>query len=348
MAPAWTSSRCIRVLLGTGRGDVELVATLDEPRCSFSKGGRLIPHAHDVSVIACLSSSGLQRWNLRSGTTTAPVAVPFDSESSSLLIGSSALLQTFDDHHMVVRDTTTGQTLYERSPTGRDDPAAWTASADGRTLAVGRPTGGVDLVDVSASSPARTVDVAEQPPSVMTFSPDGRVLVAATADGEMRSIDVATGHTLASWSVGSRGPETLAFSRAGAFVAGTHDDSVDVWNPVDGHALQATPVEGHPIIVEFGPDDTTLLSLNGNGTVAVAPCSTTSDVKKARRAMRQAISERLRGRQPERGQVVRLAVEGRLRIPVGGVDDRREHGPEPRVHWTDVGRLSRRPRGRGS
>ncbi|WP_433893753.1 helix-turn-helix domain-containing protein [Streptomyces sp. CA-111067] len=114
-----------------------------------------------------------------------------------------------------------------RSIPTRDDLAVWYAarsasfafSPDSRTIAVTRPDGYVQLLDVATGKARATLAADTLPASTVAFSPDGRSLAVGHDDGTVHVWDLATARVRTTYDDGGGQVTFLAFSPDGTVLA---------------------------------------------------------------------------------------------------------------------------------
>lgn len=123
-------------------------------------------------------------------------------------------------------------------------PTSLATSPDGRLLAVGLPTGAIELHDVTEAQPMRSLVGHEGAVSGLAFSPDGATLFSAAADKTVRAWNASNGAPSGKLSLSAE-PRRLAVIGAGAQLATADTDHVvRVWNAAD---IKAEPSAAPPI-----------------------------------------------------------------------------------------------------
>jgi WD40 repeat protein len=138
---------------------------------------------------------------------------------------------------------------------------------DGKTLAEGG-SAGITLWDVAGGKKLRRLVDYENGVGCLTFAPDGRTLAAGSSDNSVHVWDVATGKEL-----GPAVPQTdvvfaLAFAPRGKALAVASQKTIYLHGPGDGLRRFAEQDDGVSCLV-FAPDEKTLASGGGDGTVSL-------------------------------------------------------------------------------
>lgn len=119
-------------------------------------------------------------------------------------------------------------------------PTSFATSPDGRLLAVGLPTGAIELHDLAGQQPMRSLTGHEGAVNGLAFSPDGATLYSAAADKTVRGWNAATGAPSGKFLLPAE-PRRLAVASAGAQLGTADADHViRLWNTADINAEPST------------------------------------------------------------------------------------------------------------
>ena len=199
------------------------------------------------------------------------VALPTQSGRQCGYLGAPSLAYSPDGHRLaeslctgevVVADSGTGRILYRRHIAGQLGAVAY--APDGRTLAVGTPSG-VSLLDPSTGAVvARLSDDAQ--PNALAYSPDGSLLAATTNRGTTLW-DLSTGAVRFSFP-GVNDNFSLAFtSDSKALAVGTGAGFTAVFDVTTGQTLhRLAPPAGQDISPGSSPNPVAV----GGNLLAVA------------------------------------------------------------------------------
>jgi eukaryotic-like serine/threonine-protein kinase len=151
-----------------------------------------------------------------------------------------------------------------------------TVSADGRTLFLGLPHGGVEVWSVASQTRLRSFQAHKVPISAMAVSPDGRTLATGGLDNTSALWDVGTGRELARFFQHNRPVWALAFSSDGAtLAAGSCDKAIKLYNVAQRSCVASLPLyagtpEGYEQevrLLRFAPDGNLLVAALGDGSI---------------------------------------------------------------------------------
>jgi len=140
-------------------------------------------------------------------------------------------------------------------------------SDDGRWMAVGNSRGFTMLVALADMS-ARKLEGHASRTWFASFSPDSKLLATTSYDGTARIWSVETGEVQAILSHPNWVP-TARWSADGSRIATScADGNVRVFEIERGRMLlRLSGHEGHVFAAEFAPDESTLVSVSGDGSV---------------------------------------------------------------------------------
>ncbi|MCA9291883.1 MAG: WD40 repeat domain-containing protein [Phycisphaerales bacterium] len=161
----------------------------------------------------------------------------------------------------VVIDTATGTAI--RSWQGGDGSGGFACalSSDGRTCAIGRRFGIVEIIDIASGTTLRQVGGIERWVTALAFRPDGAVLAIGCTNGTVHVVDVDAESTTLDTLLGHGRPVTaLAFVGSLVLSAST-DETVRVWSG-DGRRDGAWPLLHDAAVTDVDfVDDTTLATV---------------------------------------------------------------------------------------
>lgn len=151
-----------------------------------------------------------------------------------------------------------------------------TLSADGRTLFLGMPHGGVEVWDVATQKRLRAFPAHKVPISALAVSPDGKTLATGGLDNTSALWEVATGQELGRFYQHNRPVWALAFSADGAtLAAGSCDKAIKLYSVAQRSCVASLPLyEGKPEgyeqeirLLRFAPDGNLLVAALGDGSI---------------------------------------------------------------------------------
>ncbi|WP_435008569.1 WD40 repeat domain-containing protein [Tundrisphaera lichenicola] len=140
---------------------------------------------------------------------------------------------------------------------------------DGRSLAVGRVDGSLEVQDPTRGRPREFETGSEAPIQSITYSPDGKLLASAGPGSEVKIWDTTTGQPLMTLTGHTGTVCSVAFSLDGKFLAsGAIDGRVRLWDLADGQ--ERAILAGHTdkvLGLAFAPDGRALVSSSFDGTI---------------------------------------------------------------------------------
>ncbi len=210
---------------------------------SFEKPGRgrCIAWSADGKVFASDSQNGAihlvetTRWtDLRTltGHQGALLGLGFSSDGKQLLsLGTDATLRRWE--------TATGKALGQRSVVqdrygSSRTPAMFVFAPDGKTLALGRTDGGVDLLPVEEGAPRQLKSTLPVMILSLCFSRDGRFVAGTNAHGMASVWGVTSGKELATVKQSLRHALGVALCPDGETLVLGRDSAIEFWNLEDG------------------------------------------------------------------------------------------------------------------
>ena len=164
-------------------------------------------------------------------------------------------------------------------------------AADGHTMFVGTPQGGVEAWDVTTRQRRFTFQAHKLGIVSLTASPDGRYLATGSLDNSTQLWEAADGRHVATFYAHNRPVWALAFSPdSKTLAAGSCDKEIILCSvPLRHHVASLVLYTGVPKgyeqevrLLKFSPDGNLLAAALGDGTVRffrAAPFSETDRVK---------------------------------------------------------------------
>ncbi len=212
-------------------------------------------------------------WNPRTGEKILSLPKAVEGWPYAVAVSRDGRRALFGCHLV---DLETGELVRTLDGSLPRTPELWSValSPDGRRAAVGchlgRPTGGLSLMDLETGQVCQRLDRDESTRCV-TFSPDGTRVAAGhftspQAPYTVRVYSTATGEILHSFPW-LRGTACLAFSPDGRQLALASHRVVHLW---DLSTEEESRLEGHSSLVEwlaFTPDGRQIVSAGADGTV---------------------------------------------------------------------------------
>ena len=239
----------------TFRGHTGIVNSI-----AFSPNGRLLASVSDDRTI--------KLWNVHNQQNigTLQDGIPYRSIAFS---PNGQLLATGGDEHVKLWDV---RRRAEIATLQHDESVQTVAfSHDGQLLAAGDASregpGTVKVWDVKSRQIVATLEEDMVVVRSVTFSPDDRYLASSHYNGEVKVWDVSTWEHLRTMPAGDY---DIAFSPDGKMIAGTGNESVNLWWVEDGARVAQVPGPTgwmHP--VDFSHDGTSLAVGAEDGIVRI-------------------------------------------------------------------------------
>lgn len=293
-------------VLDLGTGKSRTLAGRHEDRVhgvEFTPDGRTLASRADDGRILI--------WDLRSGTVRETLTGHAGPITRLLIGGDGRTLYSGGvDDRIIVWDIAGDRRLarpfvgHPLRPGGKSDyPPALAISASGRTVATGRPDGGVRLHDARTLRPVRDLPgIKAGQAFAVEFRPDDRAIAVTGEGGAVEVRNVATGRRVRPPLAGlGAGAQALAFSPDGGRLAVADlDGNLRVMELETGGVRRVPRLPGVPIHLSFSPDGKLLaIGLHEHGT----------ELRDSRSLRTVA---RLRNRPGDAARWVRFSPDGRL------------------------------------
>jgi eukaryotic-like serine/threonine-protein kinase len=166
-------------------------------------------------------------------------------------------------------DATTGDEMKMNARIGQVSGVA--VSPEGRTAALARVMGYVNLVDLATGEGIAELAGHTMAAQAITFSPDGRRLVTGSLDGTARLWDARSGAALQVLR-GHEGPvnAVLFTPDGGRVVTASRDGTVRIWDVTRGQQLLTLPGQTDiPEAIALAPDGRRLVTVLPDGKVRI-------------------------------------------------------------------------------
>ncbi|MEH2228774.1 MAG: WD40 repeat domain-containing protein [Nostoc sp.] len=224
-----------------------------------------------------LASAGryINLWDLYTGKLR-PTVMEDDNVNSLVISQDSKTLVTrggtYDgDHKIKVWELETGQrkqTLEEYTYR----VYSLVISPDGKTLACGSESNGINVWDLQTEQIIRTIGGhSHYLVQALAISTDGKTLVSGSNDANIKVWNFETGELIHTFKKHSNGVKSVAISPDGqTIVSGSKDKTIKVWN-LQTKQIQFT-LEGHSgwvYCVAISPDGSTLVSCGRDKTIRI-------------------------------------------------------------------------------
>ena len=248
----------------------EMIASLEGHEWSI----HLVAFLPDGEKLISSSSEMIRLWDVDTGSVEFTEETGQESATSPVLSPEGDILVRGIDDDVEIRDASTGELLHTLESSGESrtmdsnpgDVRFLEFSPDGATLAVGRWSGYVDLLDVATWSVLATLGDHDKGVESLTFSPDGKT-VAGASRFTVLLWDLATGGLIKAlerpgqeWLV-----DSVAFSADGTLLAGGSRAISHLWDPSSGERL--VTVAGR--FKAFSPTGDSFVSVDPNGLVSL-------------------------------------------------------------------------------
>ena len=176
-----------------------------------------------------------------------------------------------------IYDTTNGNELNLLTGHTRDVISVC-FNSDGRILASGSYDDTIRLWDMDTGKFIRKFSGHNSSVYTVAFSLDDRIIVSGSRDEMIKFWDVETGNLNKTIAAHVDGVYDVRYAPNGEILASYGvDEKINLWNPKTGEFINTLIPKYQPILVgstgieaiTFSPDNTTLVSVNTNGTIRV-------------------------------------------------------------------------------
>ncbi len=145
-------------------------------------------------------------------------------------------------------------------------------SPDGKWLAVGTGSQGVEIWDFERRTLLHTLPGHQTSLTALAFAPGGRQLATGDAGGNIRLWDVETGGEVAAFQADPLGLRSLSYSPVGGTLAstGAHEHEVKLWDVAKHETVATLPGPTADVLsLAFSPDGALLAAGTRDGAVVV-------------------------------------------------------------------------------
>ncbi len=203
-------------------------------------------------------------------TVTRVIFSPDGRQLASVCMDGT--FQIWDERTGRVLHTLGRQAVLERVPTTTSLCRGMAYSSDGRSLALARHDGLVQVWDATSGQLRHSLNGHRKPAWQVAFSPDNRTLASASSDRTVRLWDVASGKALREFADHPAAVKGVAFRPDGrSVVAACDDGTVKVWDRDTGRETFSFhgKLSANPYLAWFSPDSRRLAWSGGSDVLKI-------------------------------------------------------------------------------